>query len=176
MDGYHLTRAQLSAMPDPATAHARRGAAFTFDSAGFLELLLTLRAPIDYDAAAITAPSFDHAKKDPVASAIAVPSSCRIVVLEGLYLALNEGNWVKARKCMDLVWFVEVDEAAARRRLVKRHVAAGIATDEEDAGQRADANDLPNGREIIAKRGRIDEIVISREDAEWRAEGTEERS
>jgi len=176
MDGYHLTRAQLSAMPDPATAHARRGAAFTFDSAGFLELLLALRAPISSDAPAITAPSFDHAAKDPVASAISVPSSCRIVVLEGLYLALNEGDWARARECMDLVWFVEVDEATARRRLVKRHVAAGIAKDEEDAGQRADANDLPNGREIMAKRGRVDEIVVSREDAEWRAEGTEERS
>lgn len=176
MDGYHLTRAQLSAMPDPDTAHARRGAAFTFDSAGFLDLLLALRAPIIPDSSDITAPSFDHAAKDPVAAAISVPSSCRIVVLEGLYLALNEGDWARARECMDLVWFVEVDEATARRRLVKRHVAAGIAKDEEDAGQRADANDLPNGREIIAKRGRVDEIVVSREDAEWRAEGTEERS
>jgi len=46
MDGYHLTRAQLSAMPDPATAHARRGAAFTFDGGSFLALVTRLRQPI----------------------------------------------------------------------------------------------------------------------------------
>lgn len=39
MDGWHLTRAQLEAMPDPQLAKDRRGAAWTFDdhvrSAGF---------------------------------------------------------------------------------------------------------------------------------------------
>src|SRR5690348_9164866 len=45
MDGFHLTRAQLSAMPDPMTAHARRGAEFTFDGAAFLSLIESLREP-----------------------------------------------------------------------------------------------------------------------------------
>ncbi len=34
MDGYHLTRAQLDAMPNAAEAHARRGAHWTFDVEG----------------------------------------------------------------------------------------------------------------------------------------------
>lgn len=46
MDGFHLTRAQLDAMPDPATAHARRGAEFTFDGEGFLRLVQALREPL----------------------------------------------------------------------------------------------------------------------------------
>lgn len=46
MDGFHLTRAQLDAMPDPATAHARRGAEFTFDGEGFLQLVQALRKPL----------------------------------------------------------------------------------------------------------------------------------
>lgn len=46
MDGFHLTRAQLDAMPDPATAHARRGAEFTFDGEGFLRLVQALRKPL----------------------------------------------------------------------------------------------------------------------------------
>lgn len=69
---------------------------------------------------------------------------------------------------MDEVWFVEVDEAVARRRLVKRHVEAGIAKDEEEAGRRADENDLVNGREIMRMRGRVDEVVRSKEDGAWR--------
>lgn len=36
MDGFHYTRAHLDAMPDPACAHARRGAPFTFDADAFV--------------------------------------------------------------------------------------------------------------------------------------------
>ncbi|KAI4852717.1 P-loop containing nucleoside triphosphate hydrolase protein, partial [Aureobasidium sp. EXF-8845] len=66
MDGYHLSRAQLDAMPDPNTAHARRGAAFTFDASSFLDLVKKLRKPISPETKTLYAPSFDHAQKDPV--------------------------------------------------------------------------------------------------------------
>ena len=83
MDGYHLTRAQLDAMPDPATAHARRGAEFTFDGEGFLKLVQALREPITGETSTILAPSFDHAIKDPKEDDIAVTPTQRIVVFEG---------------------------------------------------------------------------------------------
>jgi len=168
MDGYHLTRAQLSALPDPANAHARRGAAFTFDSTSFHALMRALRQPVTRDSPTIHAPSFSHETKDPVADDIPIPSSIRIVITEGNYIALNEGEWAKARECMDEVWFVEVEESVARARLVRRHVEAGIAKDEAEAGKRADENDLVNGREIVEKRGRIEEVVRSREDMGWK--------
>lgn len=83
MDGYHLTRAQLDAMPDPATAHARRGAEFTFDGEAFLQLVRRLREPLRDDTPTIFAPSFDHAVKDPKEDDIPVERTHRIVVLEG---------------------------------------------------------------------------------------------
>lgn len=83
MDGYHLTRVQLDAMPDPTTAHARRGAEFTFDGSGFLELVQALREPITKETGTILAPSFDHAIKDPKEDDIAVAPTQRIVVFEG---------------------------------------------------------------------------------------------
>ncbi len=90
MDGYHLTRAQLSALSDPATAHARRGAEFTFDGASFLELVRALRLPSTQSSPTIYAPSFDHAVKDPVADAIAILPAQRIVIFEGNYLVLDK--------------------------------------------------------------------------------------
>ncbi|EAQ85796.1 hypothetical protein CHGG_07049 [Chaetomium globosum CBS 148.51] len=45
MDGYHHTRAQLDAMPDPVTAHARRGAEFTFRRRGLRAAYLLLPHP-----------------------------------------------------------------------------------------------------------------------------------
>lgn len=87
---------------------------------------------------------------------------------QGNYLALNEETWNESAKLFDELWFVEVEEEVARRRLVARHLRAGIAKDEADAGKRADENDLVNGREIVRKRLPVDEIVKSMEDAAWR--------
>ena len=171
MDGYHLSRAQLSAMPDPTTAHRRRGAAFTFDDKAFLELVKKLREPLLPESKTVYAPSFDHAIKDPVADDIPIHPSSRIVILEGNYLSLNQGLWKEAAELMDELWFIDVDFATARRRLVVRHVAAGIVMDEEEAGSRADEIDLVNGRQIVDQRLEVQEIIISKEDDSWRPGG-----
>lgn len=169
MDGYHLTRAQLSAMPDPHTAHARRGAAFTFDAPAFLDLVQQLRAPICPETGTIYAPSFDHSVKDPVPDDIPIAASSRIVVFEGNYCSLGSGapEWKEAAELMDELWFVDVEEDVARQRLIKRHVASGVAPNEEEAARRADENDLVNGKQIIESRLEVHEMVYSKEDREW---------
>ncbi|KAI9664468.1 MAG: hypothetical protein M1821_005914 [Bathelium mastoideum] len=170
MDGYHLSRAQLSAMPDPTVAHARRGAAFTFDSTSFLRLVQRLHEPLCPETATVYAPSFDHAVKDPVADDIPIRPTARVIIFEGNYLSLSKGDWAEAAKLMNELWFVDVDFDVARKRLVARHVKAGIAKNEEEASRRADENDLVNGREIVEERLDVDEVVVSREDEGWRPE------
>ena len=172
MDGYHLTRAQLSAMPDPDTAHARRGAAFTFDAPAFLSLVKKLREPLCPETGTLYAPSFDHAVKDPVADDIPIRKSARVVVMEGNYLSLGSGapEWKEAAELMDELWFVEVPRETARRRLIQRHVASGIAKDEHEAANRADGNDLINGDEIVAGRREVHEVIQSIEDPTWTPE------
>lgn len=185
MDGFHLTRAQLSAMSDPATAHARRGAEFTFDGAAFLALVRALREPLPlptstttttstppppppYPPGTVLAPSFDHALKDPRPDDIAVLPTHRLVVLEGNYVALDRPPWRDAAALLDELWFVDVpDPAVARARLAERHVRAGIAATLEEGDRRAVENDLPNGEEIVRLRGRVDEVIVSREDGSW---------
>lgn len=167
MDGYHLTRAQLSAMPDPTHAFARRGAAFTFDGEKFLNLVLELREPVTGETKDIYAPSFDHAVKDPVDGDIAIPASCRVIFFEGNYLSLGKEPWSIVAGLMDELWFVDVDFEVARKRLVRRHVLAGIARDEAEAEMRVDENDLVNGEEILDFRLPVQEIVSSIYDPAW---------
>jgi pantothenate kinase len=170
MDGYHLSRAQLDAMPDPTNAHARRGAAFTFDGKSFLNLVKKLREPICPETQTLYAPSFDHAIKDPVDNDIAIPVSVRIVIFEGNYCSLDKDPWNQAAELMNELWFVDVAFDVARKRLVHRHVKAGIATNEEEAGKRADENDLVNGREIVDNRLDVHELVKSLDDITWAPE------
>lgn len=170
MDGFHLTRAQLSSLPNAAEAHRRRGAAFTFDGAGFLALVRTLRAgPVAPSPAAATvfAPAFSHAAKDPVAAALAIAPTHRLLVFEGNYVCQAREPWSLSAALMDERWFVSVSFPVARARLVRRHVASGVAADEEAAARRADENDLPNGREIVQLLLPVDEVVDSCEDAAW---------
>lgn len=68
---------------------------------------------------------------------------------------------------MDLRWFVEVDFGIARKRLVDRHLKAGIAANIEEAEKRADENDLLNGNEIAQYMVEVDDMVVSREDEKW---------
>ena len=79
LDGYHLTRRQLSEMPNAEEAIFRRGAAFTFDADGYYRLVEDLRKPIEATTTTIRAPSFDHAIKDPIEDDISIPATARIV-------------------------------------------------------------------------------------------------
>ncbi|KAH8685631.1 P-loop containing nucleoside triphosphate hydrolase protein [Tricladium varicosporioides] len=168
MDGYHLSRAQLSSMPDPILAHNRRGAAFTFDGSAFLSLVKTIRIPLSPTSLPLYAPSFDHAIKDPVPNDIPILPTSRVIVFEGNYLSLDKEPWREAAGLMDELWFVDVDFEVAGRRLVPRHVKAGIAKDEEQAWKRVRENDLVNGREIVDFRvDGVHEVVASREDNAW---------
>ncbi|KAF2709349.1 P-loop containing nucleoside triphosphate hydrolase protein [Pleomassaria siparia CBS 279.74] len=170
MDGYHLSRKQLDAMPDPVSAHQRRGAPFTFDGDSFFSLVKALRKPIAPESCTLFAPSFDHSIKDPIANDIAIAPCVRLVVFEGNYLSLNKSPWKDAAALMDELWFVDVDFEVARKRLVYRHVRAGIAKDEQDAAKRADENDLVNGQEIVNGRMEVHEMVISKDDVDWAPE------
>ena len=167
MDGYHLTRAQLSAMPDPEHAHSRRGAAFTFDGDSFLHLVRELRKPLAPESKTLFAPSFDHAIKDPIADDISITPTMRVLLFEGNYLSLDKSPWKDAATLMDELWFVDVGFDVARKRLVARHVKAGLAQDEEAAGKRADDNDLVNGKEIVDHRLKVHETIVNNQDDRW---------
>lgn len=86
MDGFHFTRAELDGMPDPALAHARRGAPWTFDAESYVAALARLKTG---GLRRQACPSFDHGVGDPVPGDIPVLPTHRIVVTEGNYLLLG---------------------------------------------------------------------------------------
>lgn len=161
MDGFHLYRSQLAAMPNPEEAIHRRGAAFTFDAERFRQLVLSLREPLTDATTTIYAPSFDHALKDPVENNVAIPREAQIVVFEGLYLGLDREPWSSAARMMNELWFVDTDREVARQRLVKRHVASGIVPDEAAAKHRIESTDFLNADDIMKNRLPVDEYIRS---------------
>ncbi|KAH6686944.1 phosphoribulokinase/uridine kinase [Plectosphaerella plurivora] len=152
MDGFHYSRAVLSSFRDPGMAFRRRGAPFTFDAAGFVDLVRRLKeTPVtecDEPEIVLRAPSFDHALKDPVEDAISVSSQTKLVIVEGNYTLLDEEPWSGISELVDDRWFVDVPPAVVRERIAARHLQAGIEQTMERALSRADENDVPNGEYI----------------------------
>ena len=148
LDGWHLTRAQLDAFPDPKLAHDRRGAHWTFDGEGYVAFVQALREPElsgpGRSSRTVYAPSFSHEKKDPVFDSIPILSHHRLVIIEGLYTFLSIPPWSTASELLDERWWVEISEEEAEKRLVARHVKTGVAKDLEEAIWRSRENDAPS--------------------------------
>ncbi|MFJ3669432.1 nucleoside/nucleotide kinase family protein [Streptomyces sp. NPDC090106] len=151
MDGFHLADVEL----DRLGLRDRKGAPATFDAAGYAALLGRLRAEEDDDV--VYAPGFERVLEQPLAGAVPVPPSARLVVTEGNYLLLGTGAWVRVRGQLDEVWFCELDEAERIRRLVARHEEFGKGHDEAVAWVLR--SDQPNADLVAATRERADLIV-----------------
>lgn len=148
MDGFHYPRSYLDALPNAAEAHARRGAHWTFDAAGVVQLVERLHGSRTGPAGLIMAPGFDHALKDPVADGVGIPATTEVVILEGNWLLFDREPWSRISSLVDDTWFVDVEAGLARRRVAARHVEAGIEKSWDAALARVDANDTLNGDDV----------------------------
>ncbi|KAG6854199.1 hypothetical protein C0991_009512 [Blastosporella zonata] len=124
----------------------------------------SLREPLTPDTLVLTAPSFDHALKDPTYNDVAVHPHHRIVIIEGLYTLLSIPPWSEAGLLLDERWYIHIEIDKAQKRLVKRHVATGVAKDMEQAIWRAEENDMQNGRFVMANMLEPTMIIESIED------------
>ena len=146
MDGFHLAHAELQRLGRAD----RKGAPDTFDAAGFVALLQRLRAAAPGEV--VYAPAFRREIEEPVAAAVPVPPSTRLVIVEGNYLLLDQEPWRRGAALLDEVWFIDVDDAVRRDRLALRHRQFGRSA--EAALRWVSLVDEPNARLIAATRAR----------------------
>lgn len=146
MDGFHLAATELQRL---GLSHCK-GAPDTFDAAGYLALLRRLRSQGADET--VYAPEYRRALKEPVAGAIAVLPGTPLVITEGNYLLLQQGPWQEVAGLLDEVWYLDVDDALRRQRLVERHRFFGRSLEDAQAWVRD--TDEPNARLIAGQRGR----------------------
>jgi pantothenate kinase len=150
MDGFHLADVQL----DRLGRRDRKGAPDTFDADGYVATLRRLHEDPDRT---LFAPGFERDLEQPIAAAVAIPPSARLVVTEGNYLLLPGGGWERVRPLLTEVWYVEVDDDVRRGRLARRHEQFGKSADAARAW--VDRVDEPNARLVRATRDRADLVV-----------------
>lgn len=139
MDGFHLTNVAL----DSLGRRDRKGAPDTFNAVAYAGVLASVRA---LPRVVVTAPSFDHVVGDPVAGTVVVPVEANLVVTEGNYLLLGEGDWVPVPDLLDEVWWCALDSEVRVERLVTRHVETG--RDVSDATEWVLRSDEANAQRV----------------------------
>ncbi|MFD9277351.1 nucleoside/nucleotide kinase family protein [Streptomyces mirabilis] len=133
MDGFHLADVEL----DRLGRRDRKGAPDTFDAAGYAALLGRLRDEEEDDI--VYAPGFERTLEQPIAGAVPVLRSARLIITEGNYLLLGDGAWARVR------------------RLVARHEDFG--KDHDTAVAWVLGTDQRNADLVDATRDRADLVV-----------------
>ncbi|MEU7335221.1 nucleoside/nucleotide kinase family protein [Streptomyces sp. NPDC007074] len=156
MDGFHLADVELERLG----RRDRKGAPDTFDAAGYAALLRRLREQDEGDGdgdGIVYAPGFERTLEQPIAGAVPVPRTARLIITEGNYLLLRDAVWERVRAQLDEVWFCELDESERVSRLVARHEEFG--KDHETAVAWVLGTDQRNADLVAATRTRADLVV-----------------
>jgi len=151
MDGFHLSNAAL----DRLGRRHRKGAVDTFDAAGYVAVLGRMRS--EYRRRDVYVPEFDRRLDEPVAAGHVVAADSPLVITEGNYLGLPDGEWASVRGLLDRLYYVDCPTDVRRHRLVARHIEGGRAP--EAAAAWAEEVDEPNARLIATTRQFCDEVL-----------------
>ncbi|MFC7722562.1 nucleoside/nucleotide kinase family protein [Nonomuraea recticatena] len=150
MDGFHLADVEL----DRLGRRDRKGAPDTFDAAGYAALLGRLRQD---EEDVVYAPAFERDLEQPIAGSIPVERPARLVVTEGNYLLLEQGDWARVRPRLHEVWYCDLGSDERVRRLVARHERFG--KDHDAAVAWVLGTDQRNADLVATTRARADLVV-----------------
>jgi pantothenate kinase len=157
MDGFHLYKAELEAMPNRQEAYDRRGCPWTFDAEAFVRCVKKAKA---FCVEPLSVPSFDHAAGDPCEGDIRIEVHHSIVLVEGNYVLLDEEPWAALKRDhFDDTWFVDIDIDVAMERVFERQVAIGL--EPETSRARIKGNDRLNADLIMRSKAAAKVIVPS---------------
>lgn len=150
MDGFHLADVELERLG----LREVKGAPETFDVEGYAAALRRVSAG---GPGVIYVPGFSRDLEQPIAGAIAIEPTARLVITEGNYLLHDSGGWAQVRDLLDEAWFVETDKTQRRDDLIARHVRFGKSP--EAATTWVDRSDEANARLVATTQGRADLVV-----------------
>lgn len=148
MDGYHLSNKVLEANG----SRTRKGAHDTFDSRGFASLLR--RVVDDAGVHPVYYPVFHRDIEESVAAEAFVDANTGIVLVEGLYLLLPAWG---LQDIFAETWYLDVDDAERRKRLVDRRLALGYSR--EEAEQWAMGSDEVNAQLVATTKGHATRLI-----------------
>ena len=119
MDGFHLAQRVI----DARGQSARKGAIDTFDADGFLAALHRVHQE---RTSTVWWPEFRRDLEEPIAGALAIAPTHRVVIVDGNFLLCTQRPWQQVKNALAEAWFLDAAPAARRERLARRYIRYGF--------------------------------------------------
>lgn len=147
MDGFHRSHEDL----ERCGLHSLKGIPESFNAEAFVGAVEEVRSPGEH-----SWPAYDRSVEKTAPGAISINAGHRLVIVEGNYLLLPTQPWVRLQDVFDAVWYLDVDLATIRERLIERQQAVRSL---EDALAKVESTDLPNARLVAGTKHRAHRII-----------------
>jgi len=150
MDAFHFDNGILEARGH----RSRKGAPHTFDVAAYHLQLDALRNNPDLT---MSVPRFDRALELSRNCAAVISANQQVLITEGNYLLLDDEPWLALRPLFDLTVWIDAPLDVIEARIIDRWHEHGLS--DADARHRAESNDLPNARQVVANSSPADHTI-----------------
>ena len=150
MDGFHMSNEKLVELG----RRDRKGAPDTFEIEQFANTLQEVKSG---HGQSIRFPVFDRESESSIQDAGLIAPNTTLVVVEGNYLLLEQGEWRSVRTIFDETWYLETPEELRLERLIARHIRYGKTP--QEARTWALGSDETNAQIIGATANLADYIV-----------------
>lgn len=153
IDAYHFpNHFLLSHFSDGAPLKQVKG---RFDTYHVAALVKDLKA---FTAGGIVGfPTYSRKLHDPVQNSIWIRSPTTLLLVEGLWLLSDQGDWGEVRPLLDFCYFIDSDKERTRQAVIQRHMRGGRSL--EDASRHYEEVDGQNSDLTLQTRHKADKII-----------------
>lgn len=107
--------------------------------------------------ASVAFPAYSRKLHDPVPGSISVAAPATLLVLEGLWLLAELGDWARIKPLVDFCYFIDSDKERTRQAVINRHTTGGRTL--EDASRHYEEVDGRNSDLTLQTRHRADKVI-----------------
>ncbi|HZI31532.1 MAG TPA: hypothetical protein VFF11_04275 [Candidatus Binatia bacterium] len=153
IDAYHFpNNFLLSHFSDGMPLKQVKGRFDTYDVAALVNDLKTFAAgkPVAF-------PIYSRKLHDPVPDSIRVEADAALLLVEGLWLLSDDGDWRPVKSMLDFCYFIDSDKERTRAAVLKRHTTGGRTL--ESAVKHYDEVDGRNADLVLQTRHKADKVI-----------------
>lgn len=103
-------------------------------------------------------PAYSRKLHDPVPNSILITASATLLLVEGLWLLSEHGDWAQIKPLLDYCYFIDSDKERTRQAVVKRHMTGGRTF--EDATRHYEEVDGRNSDLTLQTRHKADKVIL----------------
>ena len=153
IDAYHYpNRHLLSHFSDGVALKQVKGRFDTYDVAALVRDLKVFAA-----GETVAFPAYSRTLHDPVPDRIRVAAPAALLLVEGLWLLSDLGDWGQVGPLLDFCYFIEADKERTRQAVIRRHMTGGRTF--EDAARHYAEVDGQNSDLTLQTRHKADKVI-----------------